>query len=495
MGNSVSSTNIANTVINQTQTFVAEVFNSAQASASQLQTITIKNIVGNVKISNNVIRQTATVNVSALFDSAATVNAQEAMMTKLAQTTKAVTSGFNFATKTADRNEINNTLNAVLDITSKIQNNCFASANQVQNVDVESVQGDVTLTNNSFEQISNVMTSCIAKNTTENTAVQSAQVLVDSQSAKDSFGFDPYIPVVVIGLIGVGLLLILAGGIYTLRSKLVVPLVIAILGVIFILLYLSSRSGRMATVQYPLPISTNCPSAQFLSSSTTYATAEIASKACYANPKCACFEFIAYTTNADGTTINLVNNPPQTKFYSTAPPECESLLITNDALQITYAPKFGSGVGGPPVMIKPIIFPYIPQLTVWLDTGSTTWYIYNLTKQSWTTSGSFATLFGQTGLNACWSWDTVYPRNAATIVITTMVANPTQFSAVYNGVTKTVSGPGRVIVLPPKINVSGYKITVKNVQYLFLGVVCLILACFSVLIILRKTKAIPQATI
>ena len=338
MGASVS-TNVAKVATNSITKVAANIVQNSTLSQSSSQIISVRNITGNVEISGNTLRQTATINMKAVFDAMFSAEAQQKLAEQVTQEAKAITSGLNIGQLSASASILDELISATIDIANNIGQSCSGLSNQNQTITVEHVRGDVTIKNNVLDQVIDLLQDCVGSSVSNNKTLQDVSAKIAQASSATATGLSEWSLTLLAGLmVGVPVVGGVFGGIYAL--KYIFPLVLVV-GVILIALYAYYSKNVMSFTTFSSLISETPECNGTVLSTGTAATAKQAAEVCLSDDKCVAVDSKKYTVSSSGVSTQLAN--PVTTYYSAV--DCNSVKPDNSKLVRT--PKLFTGIVDP----------------------------------------------------------------------------------------------------------------------------------------------------
>ena len=158
MGASASK-NINKVVTKTVATVSTDIVQNTKISQDSTQIISVSNVDGDVFISGNKFTQVAKINMISLLDALSSDQAQQELVTLLAQEAKSLTSGLNIGQISYAENNMNTLLEATSKLLTTIGQTCKNQVSQTQKIKVERIVGNVYIQNNIFSQ----MVMCYSK--------------------------------------------------------------------------------------------------------------------------------------------------------------------------------------------------------------------------------------------------------------------------------------------------------------------------------------------
>lgn len=489
MGGSYSK-NAQTILTNVVSKISSEIVQKSTISQSSSQIISVTNVTGDVVIKGNRMTQKVNLNMTALLDALSTAEAQQKLATELSQEAKSLTSGLNIGQLAITENLMNTFINASVDVMTKIGQTCSSFSNLQQTISVENIVGSVTIENNVQEQITEILTSCMEKATSNNATLQDVITKISQSASASAQGISEW---AFMGLLAVFIGVPVVGGVIggPMILKYVFPLLL-VAGVVMIILYYYFSTTTMTLNAYSNLID-KTPACNMAGGniSTKFDTAERASNECLSTPNCVACDWKCMNVDQNGTFTN--TNPPETTFYSSVSASCQT-DVAKDAVKMVRAPVVFSGVGPPTIRPSGIV-----KGDVYVDTKSTEWYQLNESDvfilKGIVTHEKFnkLTVSGVMPTNDLLGADNDY-------YIYTSPVNP-QYWYVYHYHTAAtqkwhehskVPGPGMFAAAPKLSNVSGFKTIERKSWLLYAGIAGIVLGGLGSVYIFTKKDKIQQ---
>lgn len=467
MGASFSQ-NIIDSVTKTISTISTTIIQSTQLTEDSTQLISVKDINGDVHITGNQFKQTATINMQALMDSLQTAEAQQSLIQELTQDAKSIISGLNIGQFSDATNTLNTLIEAELSIVVQIGQVCATGVNQYQEIIVERVKGNVYIQNNVFNQMANIVQNCVQNIVSNNKSIQEAINKAAQSASSSAKGISEWAAVLVAAIVfGLPVVGGVAGGIYAL--KYIFPVFI-IVGAVFLVVYywkstIDMKMTGYSTLINKTPVCLFKPTDQ--KPQTSYKTQNDASNECLSNNDCKAFDWIAGEVKTDGS---LQPYPtPQTFFYSEVSNICQP-SIKPDAVSVLYTPKMFQFTGPP----YTVTIPDVKNGDIYLNINTADWY--QLDSGVWKIKNKFTQSFNNI------SWGTVIPSliqgaNDNDVYIYTNSTNPSVFNMYRFKQSQwqtegQFEGPGLIpsATSLPYTNTSGFKVVERNPIWLYGGI-------------------------
>lgn len=491
MGSSFSQ-NVIDSVTKAISTLSTTIIQDTRLTEDSTQLISVTDIDGDVYITGNQFKQTATINMQALMSSLQTAEAQQSLIQELTQDAKSIISGLNIGQFADATNTLNTLVDAELSIIVQIGQTCAVGANQYQQITVERVKGNVYIQNNVFDQMSNIVQKCVQNVVANNKSIQDAINKAAQSASSSAKGISEWAAVLIIAIVfGLPVVGGIAGGIYAL--KYIFPVFI-IVGAVFLAVYYWKSTTVIQLTGYSTLINKNpvCmfkPSDQAPQSSCI--TQNDASNICLSNKDCKAFDWVAGEVQPDGSLKPY--SDPQTFFYSDVSSKCQS-SIKPDSVNILYTPQMFQGQGTP----TSVQIQNPNNGDVFLDTLTTDWY--QLDAGVWKLKNTFTHSFNKA------SWGTLPPDLIQTtsvndVYIYTNAHNPSMFT-LYRANTQSnweveqqIPGPGLIpnATALPYTNTSGFKVIERNPLWLYGGIGFLAVGIIGTVFVYLQSK--PTSTI
>lgn len=197
MGGAFSS-NVTNNTVSAITNQSISILTDSTISSKQSIIIDLRNITGDVNIQDNKFDQTAKINMSALQTSLATQASQTSIIASLTQSAKSLVSGLNIGQLSIAMNQVNNLISATTNESIAINMKCMISSEQSITIKIDVVGGNVNIRNNSFSQLSELVSNCVQKNTADQKSTTDLQATIDQSASATSQGLSEWALVVVI---------------------------------------------------------------------------------------------------------------------------------------------------------------------------------------------------------------------------------------------------------------------------------------------------------
>jgi len=409
------------------QTVLAKLLNTAKVRSNQAFSFNVSNTRGDVLIANNSFNQTATLDLKAAFKQVADVETLKDLALAVGQSSKDfVNNKAKIEKSTAAVNHQEMYIDTSSTISSEIDNKCLAESTQTFSVEVKNTGGNVTITDNSFNQVATVMADCFADTINKSELTQKLDATM-VQTAPEPPMFSIYI---VLSLLGIVLMV---------TYKKFVPFVVVAIGLLITFYGWSVTLDDVVVNSYSRLIANQCPDATLLSSGPVGSVAR-ASETCLANKECVAFDVISYVLDADNNAVK--QQILTANYYSSLPDTCSAVFKEVDELKIIHVPRFGSGPSAPTLSIID---------DIWLNTNTSEWFVFDRTVRSWIKKGQFSTAFKVGATTAAWD-----PGTADIVVKPSGPVNVASFTLTRGGETAKVPGPGYMTQIPDPPNTSGY---------------------------------------
>lgn len=463
MGGSVSK-NATDVVIKAVVKISSKIVQDTKISYDSSQVIYIKDIAGDVIIRGNKMIQHATVNMQALFNALSSETAQQNLALELAQSAKALTAGLNLGQFSYAENDMNIFIQTSIELATEISQSCAEMAKQEQKIVIEHVKGSVVIENNVFEQMANLMETCLQTSISNSNALQSIILKLTQDSSATSQGLSEWALVAVLAiLVGAPTIAVTVIGKDVLNYLFPIMMVA---GVVMVIIYYATKKQSMPVKAYSSFID-KTPSCLADPShpppKLTYTTAEAAGNFCQQDPTCAAFDWkgIDITNTGSYTPVN----PPETRIYKSVSSDCRT-KIGEDNVNMLRAPVVFFGASTPPSSIQGLL-----KGDVWIDTRTSAWH------QLITAWASKGTIIPDhfTKLTIQKTDPTTQSGIDGEYVISYTEDDPEYFNiyAQQNGrwnYKAAVRGPGMFAAAPPITNASGVKEDTGKLWLLYGGI-------------------------
>lgn len=197
MGGAFSS-NVTNNTVSAITNQSISILNDSTIGGKQSIIIDLRNIKGDVNIDGNNFDQTAKINLSALQTSLATQASQTSIITSLTQSAKSLVSGLNIGQVSVAMNQVNNLISATTNESISTNMKCMIASQQSITIKIDVVGGSVNIRNNSFSQLSELVSNCVQQATANQQATTELQTTIDQSASATSQGLSEWALVVVI---------------------------------------------------------------------------------------------------------------------------------------------------------------------------------------------------------------------------------------------------------------------------------------------------------
>lgn len=483
MGQSTSK-NVTDLTIKAIAKVSSSIVQNTGVTTDSTQIISVSHSDHDVIISGNTFTTKATINMQALSKALSSQRAQQELAAELSQVSKSITSGINLFQFSDASNTINNYLSTVLQMTSEINQTCSILANTSQVIDVSFSKGNVKITNNVFNQMSEIFQSCIQNAVSENVTLQSIEDKIKQSAIAESKGFSIW-AIVIIVVVALFLFVSPLIGLETLLVRFLFP-IIMFAGVVLIVLFYTTKKDQVSSIGFSKLIknATTCVATP-AETVTNVKTAGQAAEILKTTKNYVAYDWQGITVNEeDGTWTEL--QPPQTTFYtSLAPKNCPELSTTYDNTKLTRVPLATQGSSDPD-----------PKAVVSdgdLYLNNTSGEYFQKKKQTWVSVGNFP---HQKGTLVVWGPESKLPTNPNKndIFVVYDSIHYTKFNVhMWDGKEwkiNSIDTPGLVPTIPKTINFSGYKVQSERTWMLGVGIGLVALGLFGTIytFILNKRK-------
>ena len=325
-------------------------------SSDTSQIISVKDITGPLDMSGITQKISAKLNINSLMTALSDSSVQTELVQNVTQSAKALVSGLNLGQFSDASNQIDSYVKAVVNMSTDMQNLCQGKINNIQQIEVEQVEGRVKISDLTQESVSNILSSCASDYITKNKAITSMQNTIDQKAEATSKGINPallmfmallflILPVVVGGAA--------AGTIISKLLKMVFVLAF-IAGVIIFILYFTMTKNEIKITMYSRLIGKQgeCGGTE-METSTEYSSAGEAGRACENKDGCVAFDWQSVEVLSDGSVAPL-EKPKTTFFSAVAENPCTSIQGdgNQDNMKLVVTPSFYTGDGTPPQTLQ-----------------------------------------------------------------------------------------------------------------------------------------------
>jgi hypothetical protein len=287
MGASVSS-NVTKLVTNAIVRTSNEIIESAHATQNQSIIISVKDTEGNVEISSNTIKQTATVSMSGLVDALNNSENNIKLDQQIAQMAKAIISGLNLAQLADANNTVDSLIKTCIEVKNVTTQQCMIANMQNINLAVEGTKGNVSIVENDIGELASSIQSCVVKAVENNKTLQDLTSTIKQASTSEAKGLS----LAMIGLIIIAMALTGVGGIYA-GNKIIFPAVL--LGsIVSFVLYFQWTSREISSYSFvgnTISESNDCSISKSVGELENIGSAKSASENCQNDTTCSAYEW------------------------------------------------------------------------------------------------------------------------------------------------------------------------------------------------------------
>ena len=335
--------NVANVTTKAISTVATNIVQDTKLTSDQTQIISVDGGRGDVNISGNHFNQQVTLNMSALLKAMVTQKAQQDLSLQVQQAAKSLCSGLNLGQFTDATNIMNTYVEAAIDITSQVSQTCAAAAKQNQSITVNNRDGNITITDNTFQQVSNIFSKCVEDAVSDNSAMQKIQEKLDQSAEATSKGISVWalaiLAIVVLLIMGAPFVFATSSAVQIL-SKLLFPLLM-FAGIILLAYYFGKKKTSMDGYAFSPLLKNNaaCGATAQEGGYSQYASASEASNACKADSTCQAVDWQGMTIDSQGD--GTVLSQPVTTFYSHVDSSpCPNVTNHPDTLKVLRSPRY-----------------------------------------------------------------------------------------------------------------------------------------------------------
>jgi len=349
--------NVTKDIINAITNVSVKVMAKQSIGAYSSQGIIVSDTYGDVNISD--INQTTkvSVNMDALLKVMDTEDIQQAIQQEIKQSAKAITKGINLFNFSNAYNELDDTINEIINVTKDMSQTCKELASTQQEIQVSQTHGNVNINHITQSSMVNVFSKCYTDVISQLTAVQKLQQTIDQSATAKTEGFSLWAIVILVAVVVIGIVILVFGTEVELFSgganfiiKLVLNLIfpgIFISGIIMLIVFFVHQKTDMDLYGFSKGIGDDgaCEPV-VLNSSTKYDSPSKAGSVCKKDNECAAFDWVGNSIDSKGK-----SNPLATKtttFYShvddipcshSKGPQDQSTTITADVYPNTTGYK------------------------------------------------------------------------------------------------------------------------------------------------------------
>lgn len=318
VANSKNYVDTATDVVNKIAT---EIIADTNLSTDNSVVIHVSDVDGDVVISDNVVQQTATVNMSQLMDSLSSDEIQTKLRDELEQNVKSLLSDLNILQWADAQNSAKQVVNATLEMSKTFKNSCSAITNNNTRIVVDHIKGNVMLTRNLFDQMSKVLSSCISKTLSENSVIADFDKRLKQSAKADASG---------INLNFLALIFLAFGGALGFGSiglgRLLFPLMV-LLGIFLIIYAYRTVKTSVDCTAYSKLIKNTCTATEKYSVPVDKQTIKNAEQTLAADPSLVAFDYVEVTIDNRSGSQTIV--PSSITYYSKVSPECQKLIAAD----------------------------------------------------------------------------------------------------------------------------------------------------------------------
>lgn len=340
MGGSVTK-NIVNSAVDVMAKTSSSIINGQQISTEQNQMINVSRTDGDVLISGNHLNQEVNINMEALLTAMSTTEVRQKLAVELAQAAKSITKGINLFQFSNAQNELNSAINAVIDTTIRINQQCASNISQTQSINVDLTNGNVVITDNTMNQLGNIFTKCIQETITNSAAIQDIASKFEQEAVAKSIGFSLWELFMIIAVIAVAMIMgVAAPASFLIKSIFIFVLLAGIVCIVLSFVTTKEEVSFSGMLFSNLLSNTpNCGAIPKGPASTAYETSGLAQVACEKDNECVAFDWHGMDINPDDTTQYTNVSPPQTTFYSEVHQNpCDGIQNNPDAYNMLRRP-------------------------------------------------------------------------------------------------------------------------------------------------------------
>lgn len=325
MGASVSrnATKVVNKVVAKVS---SKIIQDTKLSENQNQLISVKNIDGDVFVIGNRFYQNAYINVKVLMDALSSQEAQNDIMMEISQEAKSMIKGLNIFQVSVADNSLDILIDAMINISTQVSQVCLAQYDQFQRIVVERVKGNVYIQNNVFDQVADILFSCVQQVVSENKAINDLKEKLDQQASAKAEGLSSWVIIgIFLIIIGVPVGGVVLGGKAIL--KYLFPILV-IFGIGLLVAYALYTHTDMKYVDFSKLISsTSVCLGQSTSTTTQFQSVARANEACMNSKDCVALDWhVVDTTKNPPVPID----KPRTTIYSRVDSGCSGNIAQDN---------------------------------------------------------------------------------------------------------------------------------------------------------------------
>lgn len=487
MGSSTSK-NIATIITNSIAKVSSEIIQNTQLTSDSSQVISVSNVQGDVNISGNTFSQTASLNMTALFDALSEGENQQKIVYDVVQNAKSLVKDLNIAQFADSEDMLSTIANATSSIVSQISQTCQIFTTQNQNITVDRVVGNLNITNNVEQQVANLFEKCNEKAVSENKIIQNLSERLNQSASSTTAGLSAW---AIAGIIAAVLGIPVIGAAVALPRLLnfIFPIMI-LAGIVFIIVYNTRIKQEMKLTKYSQFIQTDCGVSTYdiLQGVTPVEAATI----CKDDSNCVGFDWKRFIDS---------DEPFAQMYKKIVPEQCPIKQNTKDIL---IKPKLGQGNAEPTLSTVEGTLG-----DVYLNQKNGIWYQRTDTwPTGWQPMGQFVNdQFPSISWGILDPVDeevdpTVVQDNSVGLIVDgTVYIKTTPTIDRYDvyiyknrkwNLQRTIKGPGVYYSTKPDTEISGLKTTVKPTWMLYAGLACLLIGIVGLFIYRFTSKNVEK---
>jgi len=325
VANSKNYVDTATEVVNKVAT---EIIANTDLSTNNSVLIYVSKVDGDFIFSNNVVKQQATLNMSQLMDTLSSDTIQTKLRDELEQSVKSLLSDLNIFQWADAQNSAKQVVNATLDMSKTFKNSCASSASNEVKVVVEHVKGDVVMTGNLIQQVSNVLSACVSKTLSANSVISDFDKKLKQAASAEASGINlNFLALIFVAMAG-------AAGFGSISlGRILFPLMILV-GIGLVVWAYRSQKSNVECTAYSKLIKAQCTATEKYTVPAGGQTVKNAEQTLMADPSLVAFDFVEVTVdNKTGVQTSIT---PSITYFSKISSNCqESIRLDKDKTKIS----------------------------------------------------------------------------------------------------------------------------------------------------------------
>jgi hypothetical protein len=222
----LSSDFVSSVIFSQSQKAITDVNSIVQIQAT--------NIDGDVNITGNTLTNNASVDFSSVLESLNSSEMKQQMAQNMSQIAKSMVKDINLGNVSSAISSVASVINETMTVSTNISQVCDVSINNSTQIQVDTVEGGVTISDNSLASALSVIQDCASKSVANSNVLQQADVALSQSSSASTSGISAWGFATIAGVVVLGIAIVVIG-------PTAIPLMVAgknpkILGVFVILI-------------------------------------------------------------------------------------------------------------------------------------------------------------------------------------------------------------------------------------------------------------------